>query len=227
MVCLKRLDGPEGEHLRNTNSAQKKCLEGFYDGSRRRRRGACTAWTTCLADGDRINPTVLLSLLDAAEGDESLPSRRRKQVSKKTDTCLNPATEDPQSWACGCWNLMIKRCEQLKERMDDAGTGDDYSERKCLRAQYCTHKRVCPGWKAANCKGAQEAINKFLKKLNLNQGNRAHEVESQSRQPHLNQGDPDNPDQGDALLARSDGSVQQSSALNATLDDTTGHKACA
>jgi hypothetical protein len=57
--------------------------------------------------------------------------------------CVDPEIADAQSWNCDCMAEMQWACLRLSS---------EFSEATCLRAQMCSHDRVCDHWKtAAGC----------------------------------------------------------------------------
>merc|ERR1719198_952857 len=59
--------------------------------------------------------------------------------------CMDPRTEDPESWACDCYERMKQRCASVKPMISD------YDESLCLRAQFCSEGKVCQTWKSVMC----------------------------------------------------------------------------
>merc|ERR1719226_393572 len=58
---------------------------------------------------------------------------------------MNPFVEDPESWACDCYENMVRRCNEIENH--SAYTDLD----GCLVAQYCLYPRVCDWWKEVAC----------------------------------------------------------------------------
>lgn len=58
-----------------------------------------------------------------------------------TSDCVDPEIADAQSWNCDCLAEMQWACLRL--------SSEAFSEPTCLRAQMCSHDRVCEHWKAA------------------------------------------------------------------------------
>merc|ERR1712118_375518 len=62
--------------------------------------------------------------------------------------CINPLTDDVESWNCDCFEEMHARCRALE------ATAAEDTDELCLRAQMCEHPSVCEAWKATYCKGS-------------------------------------------------------------------------
>jgi len=57
----------------------------------------------------------------------------------ESNTCLDPAVEDPESWECNCMETLIKACGGIDE--------------KCFNRHMCGRKDLCDHWSRANCEG--------------------------------------------------------------------------
>merc|ERR1719198_1114843 len=59
--------------------------------------------------------------------------------------CMDPRTEDPESWACDCYEKMKERCAAVEPSISG------YDETLCLRAIFCEEDKVCTSWKSTFC----------------------------------------------------------------------------
>eukprot|EP00747_Dinoflagellata_sp_TGD_P046517 gnl/TRDRNA2_/TRDRNA2_144480_c2_seq1.p1 gnl/TRDRNA2_/TRDRNA2_144480_c2~~gnl/TRDRNA2_/TRDRNA2_144480_c2_seq1.p1 ORF type:complete len:238 (-),score=32.43 gnl/TRDRNA2_/TRDRNA2_144480_c2_seq1:82-795(-) len=204
-ACLKVLSdlGPSGVRLRNSNSLQKKCfqLSSHELAFRPDLQSACTVWRQCLqrergAAGTEDFEARTIALLDAAniDGEAGITSNIQMPMSNTAGFCINPPMEDPQSWACDCYDEMKSQCLAVAKKMDDVKTGLKYKETICLRAHYCMNDNICPEWSRVSCRGDDiEAMMNLLKE----------EQEIQT-----------------TLLLRSQGLLRKDYAADNTLDST-------
>lgn len=145
-VCLQGLGNMkelESRHLRNSNAAQKACLETPYSDT----KDACRKWRKCLQDthlGETNHEITLMNMLDAAGVQ---PGGEMSLMQQGESSCLNPATEDPESWDCDCYVDMKDICQRVQDRQEH----EDYTDATCFRAIFCNTERVCDFWKASFC----------------------------------------------------------------------------
>jgi hypothetical protein len=62
--------------------------------------------------------------------------------------CINPLVQDPQSWACDCFDEMVSSCTAL---IAHAPADINVTEELCMRAKFCEDSRVCSAWKRQAC----------------------------------------------------------------------------
>lgn len=202
--------GAGSVHLRNNNAAQAACLSETLGASG---DTACQAWRSCLAASKKAD--ALLGLLKAARVHTTEIATERSDK-----TCLDPATEDPESWTCDCYDSMRDRCVELA-----AEVGAAYSssfESVCLRAEYCVHPKICSGWKAAAC-SREDLIDDFDND-NYNFTKLKHTLSDKPSFIYKTAGK----HMADALIERAsvDAAIVTVSNRSSGLDDSTGTKAC-
>jgi len=158
-VCLQALfdAGADGIELRNNNHLQLTCLESVTPSD----IPACASWRSCLSSEytEKLKSMLQAATLHsrtASRGQASLLSARTyandsrahgDAVSNGDGACLDPETEDPESWACDCADTAIKRCTAISH-------ADNYDKAKCLTAMYCDYPHVCTTWADEACSDA-------------------------------------------------------------------------
>jgi hypothetical protein len=146
-ACLRELSDIGGYELRNSNARQLKCLSGQPEAADKR---SCDSWLACLSAKGSDHDTRIRNLLKAAFS-ESSNWQTGNGTSLPADLgdaqCMNPVTEDPESWECDCYDEMVNRCEKVGHAAD----ADDNLENVCIRAQFCLYPRVCASWKRRAC----------------------------------------------------------------------------
>eukprot|EP00747_Dinoflagellata_sp_TGD_P107552 gnl/TRDRNA2_/TRDRNA2_170157_c0_seq24.p1 gnl/TRDRNA2_/TRDRNA2_170157_c0~~gnl/TRDRNA2_/TRDRNA2_170157_c0_seq24.p1 ORF type:complete len:481 (+),score=39.71 gnl/TRDRNA2_/TRDRNA2_170157_c0_seq24:71-1513(+) len=201
-MCLNELEkhGQEGQVLRTSNALLLECLSASSDQAARMDKvgGACEALRKCLDHSLRthliqlLNAAVLSKVGDAPRSVTSPPTKP-----SGSGVCLNPSEEDPMSWECDCYAEMKKRCAKVH-------ADNPHKLEYCLRAQFCTHKNICPHWAKSMCGSAEVlAMQKLLK----------------GEESLVNA-------ESIALVARTSASGT-SSQQAMSLEHTAGHKACA
>jgi hypothetical protein len=147
-ACLKKLTWTNGAQLRNNNTLQRECLTTEPEP-----HSACQRWRDCL------NSSIsdqLLALLNAAFPAATATSNE-SQATVSSHDCMNPATEDPESWMCDCYETMLSRCQEINMLRISIDV--------CIRAQYCQYDRVCASWKAKSCHDAE--VTDMIQQLSL------------------------------------------------------------
>eukprot|EP00747_Dinoflagellata_sp_TGD_P203757 gnl/TRDRNA2_/TRDRNA2_77395_c0_seq1.p1 gnl/TRDRNA2_/TRDRNA2_77395_c0~~gnl/TRDRNA2_/TRDRNA2_77395_c0_seq1.p1 ORF type:complete len:220 (+),score=29.18 gnl/TRDRNA2_/TRDRNA2_77395_c0_seq1:78-662(+) len=91
----------------------------------------------------------ILTLLEASQDASHSSLIQSTPAKKREEGCIHPPTEDPLAWECDCYEEMHWRCKKIN------AVGSNFST--CLRAQFCTHENICPGWASAVC-GAKEIL---------------------------------------------------------------------
>jgi len=206
-ACLAALvqgnDITEGLKFRNSNAAQKSCLDSTNRKGKLVKRLAktslraefhvvCETWARCLAEVPKKDskkaaiqkllraaavPSDLEALmLEQGAEEASKPLKQviqlneEKQSSEKDlrvidldegiadDRCINPETEDPEAWACDCWENMLQRCVKLEYI---AG----YDQDVCIRSQFCYDPRVCTSWKEPDSRCSDDIIQTYVVEL--------------------------------------------------------------
>merc|ERR1712061_773846 len=61
------------------------------------------------------------------------------------DGCVDPRTEDPESWECDCYESFQAKCTAIKNH---SAVRNNYTFGKCLRAILCDLPNMCPSWRA-------------------------------------------------------------------------------
>lgn len=156
-ACLHKLHeaGAAGMLLRSSPALQGECLAGEAVA----KGPACQSWRSCLAPEFKAS----LSNMIGAAGFSAPGTLTQVNVSSSSETsivrsvgglassrreaqafCINPATEDPESWACDCYEEAVARCSTIEDL-------PSYSLQSCLRASYCMHPSVCKSWLDAYC----------------------------------------------------------------------------
>lgn len=165
-VCLKvfgddseGLWGTEAQHIRNSNRLQKECLE---TNSVKDRSRLCNKWHQCLDSGRGNHKQKLIDMLYAADVDQLIDDTNEliNQSAHDTDgdfICINPETEDVESWECDCYDGMVQRCQELESSISLHSLSVNYTKINCLRALICEHQEVCQHWKARHCLEPQVA----------------------------------------------------------------------
>jgi len=147
------LDPISGNHeLRNNNSLQLSCLIDPEPIS-----SDCGRWRGCLTEERKSQLVVLLraagvggfrfnasSFETVSELNISSPSTH----DEAGDNCLNPLVQDPQSWACDCFDEMQHSCAVLAEHVPNETT---FTEELCMRAKFCEQSQICSEWKEHAC----------------------------------------------------------------------------
>jgi len=165
-ACLAPLgaDGSEeGIRLRNSNALQKLCLESKEPA---KLSDSCARWQECLraSSSDQNHLRRLRTLLDAAGvvASTGAVALATVTISRKRGNarCMDPETEDPESWDCDCYENFQRKCAGISETQGDTAI---YTEAECLRAIFCSDHRVCSEWKARSCKASSiEALQGLL-----------------------------------------------------------------
>jgi len=130
--------GDAGFELRNVNVMQLHCLTGNTGAFSSALKDKCIAWMACM---DATKKTFLTALLKAAVGSTSLISDvAMANHTQKVDpiTCVNPESDDPESWECACLDEMTKAC---------GGEADE----ECFLGLLCSRTTICATWKDAHC----------------------------------------------------------------------------
>jgi hypothetical protein len=160
--CLSNLgDGSkEAYKLRNDNKKQLKCLSATTDAARDAINLKCKPWVKCLAkDAGRISKLksllaagqegssmlIAISDRDAMASTSGWGTRRRKPVQDQSE-CIDPATDDPESWSCDCVQDLIDECGGIHA--------------SCFRTQMCQSTEICTSWKKSHCPGWSSLISK-------------------------------------------------------------------
>eukprot|EP00747_Dinoflagellata_sp_TGD_P200774 gnl/TRDRNA2_/TRDRNA2_74199_c0_seq1.p1 gnl/TRDRNA2_/TRDRNA2_74199_c0~~gnl/TRDRNA2_/TRDRNA2_74199_c0_seq1.p1 ORF type:complete len:542 (+),score=59.40 gnl/TRDRNA2_/TRDRNA2_74199_c0_seq1:69-1628(+) len=71
------------------------------------------------------------------------PMKKHANVTR----CIDPETSDPEAWDCDCHKEMVQLCHEISNEHQVSG----FSMAMCMRAQLCTHSRVCQTWKDTHC----------------------------------------------------------------------------
>ena len=129
-------------------------------GLNRNQKRVCKEWRGCLRNGGFSDEVKLLTMLRAAglstltsitnvSSTASIEPDDKAQTPLKNGRggkrCMDPVTEDVESWECDCFADMNTRCEAID------GSAVHYSLAGCLAAQFCIYPNVCEDWKSANC----------------------------------------------------------------------------
>jgi hypothetical protein len=91
--------------------------------------------------------TTMHPSTDSSTDSSTDPSTEPEQIDSESGPaswapdCVDPELADAESWHCDCLAEMQYACLRL--------SGESFSEATCLRAQMCSHDRVCEHWKAA------------------------------------------------------------------------------
>jgi len=89
---------------------------------------------------------------DRERDDDSLKQvALRKSGSKVPDdapSCVNPAEDDPGTWACECMDETIDYC---------GGTNEE-----CFVRVMCDNSNICQSWKTTNCADSDEARSSLI-----------------------------------------------------------------
>lgn len=135
---LGSLQSTEAAELRQSNSLQLKCLDDPTP------EGACKEWRSCLQKSKlEVTTRRVLVSIGLSETSVSLEALQNDVlVSADSSWCLDPRTEDVQSWTCDCLEEMQLMCLKLSKL-------HGYSEEDCFRAHYCKDPRVCNAWKVS------------------------------------------------------------------------------
>jgi hypothetical protein len=165
-ACLKVFADKDGEWIRggkefrNDNTAQIRCLDGNL--SVAQMAEPCRLWLECLEKDDHEKQAIKLLLGATASNSKAVTSQRANHIEKATEEpyCINPLVEDPESWACDCYENMKNRCDSIKATDVD---NQSYDEQACFQAIFCSDHRVCAWWKAAACQ--EERVTKIVGKL--------------------------------------------------------------
>jgi hypothetical protein len=154
-ACLSTMigDGEQGLKLRMENELQFQCLDA-QDSSQYPSsvKTACTSWRECLEKNTEEDhrSRLLLMLRAAGHGDSHASASMVQATSKPAapEECLDPATTDPESWECDCYDEAMSLCSKMATR-------PEYTEKKCMRALYCNRGDVCSSWKQSACADPQ------------------------------------------------------------------------
>jgi hypothetical protein len=132
--------------FRNSNAEQLKCLQESVPHS-----ADCARWKSCLsADHQNQLRTMLLAagiggfdlnVSSIQVNASNVSSSQRFNQNEDGTECINPLTQDVESWTCDCFEGMLSACNAL----------GSYDEVFCMRAQICEHPRVCHAWKEQAC----------------------------------------------------------------------------
>merc|ERR1712039_820984 len=141
-----------GAKLRNANYLQHACLtntgtliadEGL--------EAICETWKDCLRGTDGQSTTHiadLVSILEAAGAHHEHHADASTDTSGDTEGCIYPPLQDPEEWECDCLENMMLACEE------------GVSQTECLHTQFCDNDAVCASWKAAECSGSANFVEK-------------------------------------------------------------------
>jgi hypothetical protein len=143
--CLSLLaDGSkEAFALRNSVPLQLQCLEAETVEKRRLVAAKCDPWFKCLHKSGKLSG--LRVFLRAAVGEASLLSVAGHSdaalVADPTRSrCIDPASDDPESWNCNCFTHLTKVCKD-----------DPLGNEACFRMKFCASCAVCLRWKEKHC----------------------------------------------------------------------------
>lgn len=75
-----------------------------------------------------------------------LPSTKR--FAEGTNECVDPSTDDPESWACDCSADMESKCDGIDE--------------ECFQDLMCEHSGICQEWKDTHCPSLLEMSSKAV-----------------------------------------------------------------
>jgi len=146
-MCLKKLDDTEaGRELRESNSLQLKCLESGSLSSAQ--QTACDGWITCLHT-HRAEMDILLAVLRASNPTSGVLLAQHEAATDDgkvaAGECLNPASDDPESWECECAPVLYAACSDRWGELLAA----------CMKEKMCGSSKICPTWKQDNgCPGS-------------------------------------------------------------------------
>jgi len=141
--CLDMLgDGSDASFkMRNGNEEQYKCLSGQHSGMSGAVLAKCQAWDNCVTKSDK--KPHLLGILGAALKKktallEGVSFANENGTAADAAGCVNPASDDPESWDCDCVEGMIMACK-----------GQNLES--CMHVFMCQDARVCCSWKQTHC----------------------------------------------------------------------------
>lgn len=151
-------DGSDaGFLLRNNNKYQLVCLQGRMHRLPFEVQAKCVAWTSRMTDERK---SMLRAFLEAAQGKgkegkggkgtsgKSLGGdgilvnaidKTRAGSSEDPLQCVDPESDDPESWECECLHQMIERCD------------NDVNDVSCFRELMCKEAGICGRWKEKHC----------------------------------------------------------------------------
>jgi hypothetical protein len=144
--CLKILgDGSAASFaLRNSNRKQYECIAARDYATRNAISVKCPPWVQCLSQ-DANNKKRLEVFLRAAvitPMATSLAAMAGKITAAhdKESSCVDPETDDAESWNCDCMEYIARECGDMDE--------------VCFRGLMCKHSEICCSWKQTHCPAA-------------------------------------------------------------------------
>jgi len=151
-------DCADAADLRSNNLRQYDCLVGPSD----IHTLACARWLGCLSAKYKARLVSALKVagvvgLTSSNSSASSPARpsavtlSQQGIRGGEDECTNWVTEDPESWACDCYDQAQSLCL-------GAISGTSVELDVCLRAIVCDREDTCSEWKTAYCQ-EQDVIN--------------------------------------------------------------------
>jgi len=143
--CLSLLVGSDAAFaLRNSNELQWQCLMADSSVTRIATSSACDPWFECLSTAEQLDKmktflgAAMRLLPDSLGQKNSLVSEATESVSATDSSCIDPSTEDPESWECECFDEMSKSC-------------DVPNQEDCIRELMCNKCSLCLAWKQTHC----------------------------------------------------------------------------
>jgi len=142
--CLKTLgDGSKSSFdLRNKNFMQLACLEAANANQRSQVTAMCPAWVTCLQKHNHaVNDLLVMLRSTMREGtflEEVAAGQNTTRRNADPDACVDPSSEDPESWDCDCFDAMKATCPNQQ------------ATSPCFHDLLCNDDRVCNSWKCTH-----------------------------------------------------------------------------
>lgn len=169
-ACLRGFgDGKRDSfELRNSNTLEKKCLQGITAGMSQNMIKKCRIWEKCVKSAG--SKPHLLALMSAAamvypalieenqtqhqDDDYEMAmiakedgTRRgapfKPQTPTRAQLCIDPSKDDPESWDCDCqktWSAWCRKPANAAKPLN-----------QCLNDVMCGHDKICCSWKRRHC----------------------------------------------------------------------------
>jgi hypothetical protein len=127
-----------GFQIRNDNSLQLACLQNQMQSMTQAQKDKCAEWKACLSQ----NPSTMETLKTFLEvAFATATGLIQTQKVTRTQVCVDPAVDDPESLECNCYDNALATC-QPAEATDI-----------CLKRFMCNSAGICDSWKQGRCSG--------------------------------------------------------------------------
>jgi len=138
LVASSSVDSTSGHSalVRRSSSAQFPKKIGSNKESQPQSKAPCTT------------DVAFWDALASASKTKSAKSKPEPMLVERTDQCVDPSTDDPESWACDCSADMESECGGIDE--------------ECFQGLMCSHSGVCQEWKDTNCQSLLEMSSKAV-----------------------------------------------------------------